>query len=110
MKLRTAVRQDSAWRELAFIGTRRIAIGLSCLGLTGCQTVGQPSTEKTTWSSFDKPTADKDFNAGMINFQGADVQNVLAIYQEVSGRTIIRPAALPLPQITVRNQTPLNRV
>ncbi len=45
-----------------------------------------------------------------MDFQNAELRQVLAIYQELSGRTVIRPASLPAPTITVRNQNPLTRV
>jgi type II secretory pathway component GspD/PulD (secretin) len=92
-------------------------VGLLCLGLTGCCTGRAASSEakasKRTYSSFDVPAqgAGKEvMAAGMINFQNADQFQVLAIYQELSCRTVIRPSTLPAPTISVRNQIPLTRV
>jgi general secretion pathway protein D len=86
--------------------------GLLCVGLAACSTSPPASAQKRTWSSFDIPTTragQQETAAGMIDFQNADVLQVLAIYQELSGRTVIRG---PLPRVTisVRNQTPLTRV
>ncbi len=46
---------------------------------------------------------------GTIRFQEADLSQVLDIYAELLGRTIIRPQTLPQPKITIRAQTPLTR-
>ncbi len=87
-----------------------------CLGLAGCATHSSTHPENPrpqTFSSFDVPSgrqAQGEFLAGTLNFQNADLAQVLAIYQEISKRTVIRPTALPAPTISVRNQTPLSRV
>jgi len=47
--------------------------------------------------------------AGTINFQGTDLKQVLQIYAELVGKTILQPATLPAPTITLRTQTPLTR-
>jgi general secretion pathway protein D len=89
-----------------------ILAGLLCLGLTGCCTNPPASAQKRTFSSFDIPArgAGKEVTAaGTFDFQNADLEQVLAIYQELSGRTVIR-GSLPRPTITVRNQTPLTRI
>jgi general secretion pathway protein D len=86
--------------------------GLLVAVLAGCCT-HPPAAQKNTFSSFDPPThgsAKPDIPAGMLDFQNADLRQVLAIYQELSRRTVIRPATLPAPTITVRSQTPLTRV
>jgi general secretion pathway protein D len=47
---------------------------------------------------------------GMIKFQEADILHVLDFYQDLTGRTVVRPAALPVNvKITLRTQTPLTR-
>jgi type II secretory pathway component GspD/PulD (secretin) len=87
--------------------------GLLCLGLSACATNSPASAQKRTFSSFDIPArgAGKEVTpAGMINLQNADLQQVLAIYQELSCRTVIRSSTLPAPTISVRNQIPLTRV
>lgn len=91
-------------------------VALLCLGLAGCAacSVGRPvNAHPETFSSFDLPSgppAQKEFPAGSLNFQNTDLAQVLGIYQEISKRTVIRPAALPSPPIVLRNQTPLSRV
>jgi hypothetical protein len=50
-------------------------------------------------------TASKDQEAlpeGMIDFSGADVNQVLSIYALMRGRTILRPATLPAPVIRLK--------
>ncbi|MGO8926952.1 MAG: hypothetical protein ACLQU3_08700 [Limisphaerales bacterium] len=86
--------------------------GLLCLGLTACCKSPPAGAQKRTFSSFDIPArgAGKDaIAAGTINFQNAELEQVLAIYQELSRRSVIR-STLPHPMITVRNETPLTRI
>jgi type II secretory pathway component GspD/PulD (secretin) len=97
-------------------GTIRLAsftlAGLLCLVLAACGTIAPTTPQKRTLSSFDIPTSSagqQEMAAGMIDFQNADLLQVLDIYQELSGRTVIR-GSLPRPVISVRNQTPLTRV
>lgn len=47
--------------------------------------------------------------AGTINFPATDLNQVLQIYSELVGRTILRPTQLPAPTITLKTQTPLTR-
>ena len=49
------------------------------------------------------------FPPGMVKFQDSDVLQVLDIYQEMTGRTVVRPTSLPATKISVRSQTPLTR-
>ncbi len=90
---------------------------LACLGFIGCSTTAGPSAatapKPRTLSSFDigaAQSAENQIPSGTLNFQNAELAQVLAIYQELSGRTVVRPAALPNPAISVRNQTALSRV
>ncbi len=95
---------------------------LSCvlaLGLAGCCTekrskeAGNVRATPRTFSSFDIEASNsgpKEFPVGSLNFQNTDLAQVLAVYQEISGRTVIRPATLPAPTISVRSQTPLSRI
>ena len=81
------------------------------LGMAGCAT--HSTTHPQTFSSFDVPSgrpAQRELLVGSLNFQNADLAQVLAIYQELSKRTVIRPTTLPAPTISLRNQTPLSRV
>jgi general secretion pathway protein D len=45
----------------------------------------------------------------MIKFQDVDVNDVLTIYQELTGRTVLRPSNLPATKITIKTQTDLTR-
>ncbi len=47
------------------------------------------------------PRARKSIPPGMIEFQRADLNQVLDIYSELVNRTILRPATLPAPTITL---------
>ncbi len=91
-------------------------VALLCLGIAGCATHSNTHPENShpqTFSSFDLPggrPAQREFLAGTLNFQNSDLTQVLAIYQEISKRTVIRPATLPAPTIFLRNETPLSRV
>jgi len=47
--------------------------------------------------------------AGTINFPATDLNQVLQIYSELVGRTVLRPTSLPAPTISLKTQTPLTR-
>jgi len=47
--------------------------------------------------------------AGVINFPAADLKEVLKIYSELVNRTVLQPANLGSPQITLKTQTPLTK-
>jgi len=49
------------------------------------------------------------FAPGMIKFQDSDLLQVLDIYQDLTGRTVVRPNSLPATKVSVRSQTPLSR-
>src|SRR6185436_8391244 len=53
--------------------------------------------------------AEEVFPPGLIKFQDADITQVLEIYQELTGRTVMRPSSLPATKVTIRSQTPLTR-
>src|SRR5207342_3064056 len=52
---------------------------------------------------------DDTLPAGTINFPATDLNQVLQIYAELVGRTVLRPTSLPAPTITLKTQTPLTR-
>ncbi len=90
---------------------------LACLGFAACSTTAGSSAatapKPRTLSSFDIAAAhspDDQMPSGTLNFQNAELAQVLAVYQELSGRTVLRPAALPAPTISLRNQTALSPV
>jgi general secretion pathway protein D len=45
--------------------------------------------------------------AGLIKFQEADLNQVLEVYQDLTGRTVLKPASLPQAKISIRTQTEL---
>ncbi|MCI0744978.1 MAG: hypothetical protein L0Y58_06190 [Verrucomicrobia subdivision 3 bacterium] len=57
-----------------------------------------------TYSSLDKPMAKnaKAIAPGLINFEGADLLQVLKVYGELSGRIVVRPTALPAAKINLQ--------
>jgi general secretion pathway protein D len=82
------------------------------LALAACSTGPHANAKKQTFSSFDRPTdhaGQPPLPVGTLDFRNAELAQVLAIYQELAGRTVIH-GAVPAPTITVRNQTPLNRI
>ena len=46
---------------------------------------------------------------GALRFVGADPLQILDVYQEISGRTVLRPSTLPAASISVRSQTALTQ-
>lgn len=55
------------------------------------------------------PDDEKMIGAGEIYFPAVKIDDVLKIYAELVGRTVLRPTALPAPEITLKTQTPLTR-
>ena len=47
--------------------------------------------------------------AEKLQFQDADISQVLDAYQELTGKIIVRPNTAPATKITVQNKTPLDR-
>jgi general secretion pathway protein D len=62
-----------------------------------------PSTSATNASP------EEQLPAGVINFPATDLNQVLQIYAELVGRTVLRPTTLPAPTITLKTQTPLTK-
>jgi hypothetical protein len=46
---------------------------------------------------------------GMIDFMGADLNQVLSIYAAMSQRTILRPMTLPAPTVSLKSQCALSK-
>ncbi len=53
--------------------------------------------------------AEETIAPGMIDFRNADLNQVLDIYSPLVNRTILRPATLPAPTVTLKTQTLLTR-
>ncbi len=70
---------------------------------------GASDPKLTTFSSLDKPSAktQKSLPPGAIKLTEADLDAVLNLYQSISKRTVIRPAALPPAKITLRTEQPV---
>ena len=84
-----------------------------CAGLLtgGCATTPAKPL-KETYSSFDLPSEhapETKAGAGCIDFQGVQLEQVLTIYQTLSGRTVIH-GPLPAVNIVLHTQTPLSRI
>ena len=47
--------------------------------------------------------------AGTIKFQDVDAMAVLEVYQELTGRTVLRPSSLPATKINIKTATDLTR-
>jgi general secretion pathway protein D len=54
-------------------------------------------------------SADEIIPAGTINFQSADLDQVLDVYSQYVGRTLLRPTSLPAGQIVLKTLTPLTK-
>ena len=64
-----------------------------------------------TLSSFDLPTAaGKTIPAQGVKLDQAAVEQVLTLYAEISGRSVIRAPNLPEAKVTFSNQTPMSSV
>jgi type II secretory pathway component GspD/PulD (secretin) len=64
-----------------------------------------------TLSSFDLPTAGgKTIPAQGVKLDQAAVEQMLALYAEISGRSVIRAPNLPEAKVTFSNQTPMSSV
>jgi len=64
-----------------------------------------------TFSSFDPPTpGEKQIPPKAVKFEQAELSQVLDLYAETSGRSIIRAGNLPNVKITFSNQTPMTAV
>ena len=69
------------------------------------------ANEPETFSSLDRPSPrHATIPAGSISFEEADLLQVLNYYQELSKRTVVRPANLPLVKITLRSARPATTI
>jgi general secretion pathway protein D len=69
---------------------------------------GSPSDEGAPSASESRATPEETIPAGTINFQGVDVDQVLEVYAQLVGRTLLR-AGLPSAKIVLKTQTPLTK-
>ena len=69
-----------------------------------------PANAASTISSLDRPQAgEKSIPAKAIKLENATLGQVLDLYAETSGRSIIRGANLPEVKVTFSNQSPMTR-
>ena len=73
----------------------------------GAAATAAPSATPSS-NAAEKPESEL-FPPGLIKFQDADLVQVLDVYQELTGRTVLRPTSLPTAKVTIRSQTPLTR-
>ena len=52
---------------------------------------------------------ERNIEAGTIDLKGAPLEQVFDVYQDYSGRTVLRPYTLPAQGITLRNATPMSK-
>jgi general secretion pathway protein D len=69
---------------------------------------GSPSDASVASTSANRAVMEETIPAGTINFQGVDVNQVLEVYAQLVGRTLLR-AGLPSASIVLKTQTPLTR-
>jgi general secretion pathway protein D len=67
-----------------------------------------PSDASASFAPANRVTSEETIPAGTINFQGVDVNQVLEVYAQLVGRTLLR-AGLPSASIVLKTQTPLTR-
>jgi type II secretory pathway component GspD/PulD (secretin) len=81
-------------------------------GLSGKPSAANSATKApSTLSSFDVSGGTNTIPAGGINFNEADIQQVFELYENISGRTLIRSPQVPMAiKITLRNQSPLTAI
>jgi type II secretory pathway component GspD/PulD (secretin) len=91
-----------------------ILFALVLCALSACSSTpkSKPTAKpKTTFSSFDPVEAGgRSYGRDEVNLKNIEITQFLVIYQEFSGRTIIRPANLPGITISLRNQQPKTTV
>ena len=82
----------------------------------GTVSVGKPEggtlKRQRTFSSLDAPDRDSDneiFPPGSINLEQVNLAQILKLYEDLSGRTMIASPALAPISVTVRTKTPLLR-
>jgi len=75
----------------------------------GVAAPGEQLMAITPSASATNAPAEEMVPAGTINFPATDLNQVLQIYAELVGRTVLRPTTLPAPTITLKTQTPLTK-
>jgi type II secretory pathway component GspD/PulD (secretin) len=73
------------------------------------QGAGAPNAPGGAGAAGQQNRDDEVLPAGLIKFQDADIAQVLEIYQELTGRTVLKPSSLPGTKVSIRTQTELTR-
>ena len=97
-------------------GTFVTLLLLALLAVVGCRPKGiadnkRGAKEPLTLSSFDVSRRNEtSMPPGSVRFEAVDLAQVLKLYQEVAGRSVIRSPNVPDIKVTFENATPLTRV
>ena len=71
---------------------------------------GKPQpTDAGPPATTNAPAGEDVIPPGTINFRAVDMNDVLTLYAEYVGRTLLRPTSLPAVVITLKTQTPLTK-
>jgi type II secretory pathway component GspD/PulD (secretin) len=65
--------------------------------------------EQRTYASVERADAEEAGGKGMLQFTEGELDQVFAIYQELSKRAVIKSGNLPQPRVTFKSQAPLGR-
>ena len=88
-----------------------LALLVSWLVLSFAVSFGQNETKGQTYTSLDPAgKADENFAPGLLQFTDSDLTQVLDVYRELSGRTVVRSASLPNAKISLKSATSLTRI
>src|SRR6185436_17475676 len=88
-----------------------LALFLSWLVLSVAVSFGQKETKSQTFTSLDSAgKGDDNFAPGLLQFTDSDLAQVLDIYRELSGRTVVRSSSLPSAKISLKSETSLSRI
>lgn len=88
-----------------------LALLVSWLVLSIAASFGQNETKGQTYTSLDPAgKADENFAPGLLQFTDSDLAQVLDVYRELSGRTVVRSASLPNAKISLKSATSLTRI
>src|SRR5262249_28568375 len=68
-----------------------------------------PTSEPGSTAATNAPGSEEIIPPGTINFRAVDINDVLTLYAELVGRTILRPTSLPAVVITLKTQNPLTK-
>jgi hypothetical protein len=100
LRTRTTLTRQEALYAIATV----LALNGVCLVDDGTKFVqAMPMPQKAeTHAPKPEPGAEL-MPAGMISFNRSELNQVLAIYAELSQRTILRPATLPQPSVSLKN-------